>query len=152
MCIFSTFPLLWGQYGVIFDFWIPKREHSSAMTVLLKLGSPITMQFCGCSKYTDVILIELLGYSASLLIFCDESHRMSGEMVSNYQHRGTTVGVVCKLSSPLTLMEVKSMCTKSKGAVAIIGCNGSFVELNSCLMHFWQFLTAFLTSEGILGH
>ena len=65
---------------------------------------------------------------------------------------GTTVGVLCKLSSPLTSMEVKSMCTKSRGEVTIIGCNGSFIELNSCLMHFWQFLTAFLTYEGILGH
>ena len=65
---------------------------------------------------------------------------------------GTMVGVVCRLLSPLTLMEVKSMCTKSRRAVTIMGCNGSFDELNSCLMHFWQFFTAFLTSEGIFGH
>ena len=75
---------------------------------------------------------------------------MSGELVSDYQHRDYCRS--SKLSSPLTSMEVKSMCTKSKGVVTIIGCNGSLVELNSCLMHFWQFLTAFLTSEGILGH
>ena len=65
---------------------------------------------------------------------------------------GTIVGVVCRLSSLLTLIEVKSLCTRSRGAVGIMGCNGSFDELNSCLMHFWQFLTAFLTSEGIFGH
>ena len=65
---------------------------------------------------------------------------------------GTMVGVVCKLSSLLTSMKVKSMWTKSRGAVAIMGCNSSFDELNSCLMHFWQFFTAFLTSEGIFSH
>ena len=87
------------------------------------------MQPCRCSKYTDVILVELLSDCTGLLIFCDKGMECLVKW-SVITSTGTTVGVVCRLSSPLTLMEFKSMCTKSRGAVAIMGCNGSFDELN----------------------
>ena len=57
------------------------------MTVLVKLAAQSLCNLVGAPNIQIVILIELFGYGASFLIFCDESHRMSGEMVGNYQHR-----------------------------------------------------------------
>ena len=52
----------------------------------------------------------------------------------------------------ITSMLMKSMCSSSKGVVAMMGCISALVQVHSCWMHCLQLPIAFCICMAMLGH
>ena len=101
-------------------FFMQRSLQISSMMQLVKLAPQSLGSLAGATEDQDVTLIQELGNCSSCLIGGHICHNMLCEMVLEHPDMLATLGGL--FSSRVVSMLVKSMCKRSIGVVATIGC------------------------------
>ena len=106
--------------------------------LLRSLASAPKIEIYPCHRNLAMVFAVLSGATWAMMYFIKWSQKTS------------TFDVWC--SSIVISMLVKSMCSSSKGAVAMIGCIGALAQVLSCWMHCSHLLITLCICVAMLGH
>ena len=128
---------------------MPMSSHSSLMMLLSKLAPQSLrslarapkIKMYPCHRNLAMVFVVWLGVTWAIMCF-----------VKCLQKTGTFTAFGGWSSFILISMLLKSMCSSSKGVVAMMGCIGALAQVPSCWMHHSQLPIAFCICVTMLGH